>query len=105
MENDVVSDLKREYINRMLAERKRLDGRAPDEIRPVDVQTGIVTSAAGSARVKWGDTDVLVGVMVGTVVDVLVGTVVGVNVGVLVGAVVGVMVGVAVGGTGVGVLM
>jgi len=64
MENDVVSDLKREYINRMLAERKRLDGRTPEETRPVDVQTGVVTSAAGSARVKWGDTDVMVGVMV-----------------------------------------
>ena len=64
MEIDVVSDLKRDYINRLLAERKRLDGRTPEEIRPVQVQTGVVTSACGSARVKWGETDVMVGVMV-----------------------------------------
>lgn len=64
MELDVVSDLRREYINRLFSERKRIDGRTPEEIRPVQVTTGVVTSAAGSARVKWGDTDVLVGVMV-----------------------------------------
>jgi exosome complex component RRP42 len=64
MEQDVVSDLRREYINRLLVDKKRIDGRAPDEVRPVTVETGVVTSAGGSARVRWGETDVLVGVMV-----------------------------------------
>ncbi len=64
MEQDVISDLRREYINRLFVEHKRIDGRAPDEVRPVSVETGVVTSASGSARVKWGETDVLVGVMV-----------------------------------------
>ena len=64
MEEDVVSDLKREYINRLYVEKKRIDGRAPDDLRPVSVQTNFVTSACGSARVRWGDTDIMVGVMV-----------------------------------------
>lgn len=64
METDVVSDLKRDYIGRLLVERKRIDGRSPDELRPVEVQTGVVTSASGSARVRWGETEVMVGVMV-----------------------------------------
>ncbi|MBM4248683.1 MAG: exosome complex protein Rrp42 [Euryarchaeota archaeon] len=64
MEADVVSDLKRDYINRLLVERKRIDGRSPDELRHVEVQTGVVTSASGSARVRWGATEVMVGVMV-----------------------------------------
>jgi exosome complex component RRP42 len=64
MELDVVSDLRKDYINRLFSERKRIDGRTPEELRPVAVETGVVTSACGSCRVKWGDTDVLVGVMV-----------------------------------------
>ncbi|MEM4728600.1 MAG: exosome complex protein Rrp42 [Thermoplasmata archaeon] len=62
MEEDAIAELKREYINRLFAESRRIDGRAPDEIRPVSVETGVVKNADGSARVKWGETDVLVGV-------------------------------------------
>lgn len=66
MEQDAIGELKTEYINRLLVENKRADGRAPDEVRPITVETGLVTSAAGSARVRWGDTDVMVGVMIET---------------------------------------
>jgi exosome complex component RRP42 len=64
MEQDAIGDLKREYINRLFVEQKRMDGRSPDDVREITVETGVVTSASGSARVKWGETDVLVGVMV-----------------------------------------
>lgn len=64
MEGDVVGYLKSEYINRLLVEERRIDGRAPDQIRPVMVETGVITSAEGSARVKLGDTDVMVGIKI-----------------------------------------
>jgi len=64
MEQDAIGDLKRDYINRLLVEKKRMDGRGPDDVRQIGVETNVVTSAAGSARVKWGETEVLVGVMV-----------------------------------------
>lgn len=64
MEQDAIGDLKREYINRLFVEQKRMDGRAPEDVREISVETNVVTSASGSARVRWGDTDVLVGVMV-----------------------------------------
>ena len=61
MEQDAIGDLKRDYINRLLVEKKRMDGRGPADVRDVSVETNVVTSAAGSARVKWGETEVLVG--------------------------------------------
>lgn len=62
MEEDAISELKREYINRLFVEARRIDGRAPDEIRPVSVETGVAKNADGSARVRLGETDVMVGV-------------------------------------------
>lgn len=42
----------------------RLDGRAFDECPPVEVRTAVVLQAAGSAHVRLGDAEVLVGVKV-----------------------------------------
>lgn len=64
VEDAVVSAIRKEYIYRLVADGKRLDGRRPDEIRPTVVETGFVTSAEGSSRVKMGATDVLVGVKI-----------------------------------------
>lgn len=47
-----------EYMN----QGKRFDGRGLDEFRDLTIETGISKKAEGSARVKLGNTEVLVGV-------------------------------------------
>lgn len=59
---DVISDLKRNHIHRLASDGKRIDGRAPDEFRPLTIEKGTIGSAEGSARVHLGKTDVLVGI-------------------------------------------
>ncbi len=49
-------------IKEMIRKEKRLDYRRFDQYRDVQIETGIVTSAEGSARVKLGDTAVIAGV-------------------------------------------
>lgn len=51
-----------ERIKNYLAEGKRFDSRNPDEFRNISVETGISNKAEGSAKVKLGKTEVLVGV-------------------------------------------
>ncbi len=62
MSKDVVADLKKDYVQKLLAKGTRVDGRRFDEMRPLSVEKGYVGSAEGSARVRLGNTDVLVGV-------------------------------------------
>lgn len=62
MGKDVVADLKRDYITKLLAKGVRVDGRKFDEIRPLTVETNFIGSAEGSARVRLGGTEVVVGV-------------------------------------------
>lgn len=62
MSKDVVADLKRDYISKLLAKGMRGDGRAFDQMRPLEIETGYIGSAEGSARVKLGNTQVVVGV-------------------------------------------
>ncbi len=46
-----------------LAEKgTRDDGRKPDEFRNIEIQTGIIEKAEGSALVKMGATQILVGI-------------------------------------------
>ncbi|MCF7866160.1 exosome complex protein Rrp42 [Candidatus Woesearchaeota archaeon] len=52
----------KEHVKQALKQGKRLDGRALDEIRPIKIQTGIISTAEGSAKVKFGDAEVLAGV-------------------------------------------
>jgi exosome complex component RRP42 len=56
------SRLTQERIREYLKEGKRFDGRKPDEFREVSIETGVSKKAEGSARVKLGKTEVLVGV-------------------------------------------
>jgi len=49
-------------IREFLREGKRFDNREPDEFRNIVIETGISSKAEGSARVKIGKTEVLVGV-------------------------------------------
>jgi len=49
-------------IKKYLEKGKRFDGRALDEFRNIQIETGVSKNAEGSARVKLGKTEVLVGV-------------------------------------------
>jgi exosome complex component RRP42 len=55
-------NLTRERIKEYLREGKRFDGRKPNEFREISIETGVSKNAEGSARVKIGKTEVLVGV-------------------------------------------
>ncbi|MEW5997010.1 MAG: exosome complex exonuclease Rrp41 [Candidatus Micrarchaeota archaeon] len=41
---------------------KRIDGRAPDELRPLTIVAGVLKEADGSAYVEWGGNKVICGV-------------------------------------------
>ncbi len=53
------------YAANLLLENKRLNGRKLDEYRDIEIKTGIIDKAEGSAMVRIGKTKVLVGVKVG----------------------------------------
>jgi len=50
------------YILNLLKEGKRLDNRKIDEYRKIKIEKNPITQAEGSARIKIGNTEVLVGV-------------------------------------------
>ena len=58
------SDAEKEYIATGIHQNMRNDGRTCHEFRPIDLELGIVAQASGSARVRLGRTDVVVGVKV-----------------------------------------
>ena len=53
-------------ISKYLAEGKRFDGRKPEEFRDLQIEFGVSNKAEGSARVKLGKTEVIVGVKMDT---------------------------------------
>lgn len=56
------SNLTAQRIREYLAQGKRFDQRKLDEFRNLTIETGVSKNAEGSARVKLGKTEVLVGV-------------------------------------------
>jgi exosome complex component RRP42 len=57
------SDLMRpEYVLKLLETNERVDGRKLDQFRNIKIETSIAQRAEGSARVKIGKTDVIVGI-------------------------------------------
>ncbi len=56
------SNLTGERIREYLEKGKRFDGRKADEFRELDIEVGISKNAEGSARVRLGKTEVIVGV-------------------------------------------
>jgi exosome complex component RRP42 len=58
----VVPSIKRDYLAKLAEQGKRVDGRKFDEYRKIEIEPGIVSKAEGSARVKIGNTQVMVGV-------------------------------------------
>ncbi len=58
---EILNELKRDTILRMLAEGKRADGRKVDEYRPVRIQKNVIPNAEGSALCQMGKTQVIAG--------------------------------------------
>jgi len=54
------------HINYALKKGIRLDGRKKEEYRSIEIRTGVVATAEGSASVKCGDTEVIAGIKLNT---------------------------------------
>jgi exosome complex component RRP41 len=46
----------------LIIDGKRIDGRTPDELRPLRVETGVIGEADGSSYVEWGGNKIICGV-------------------------------------------
>jgi exosome complex component RRP42 len=66
MTSDIVVNVKKKRITDILANGKRTDGRGLTEYREIQIESGVIERAEGSARVRLGKTEILVGVKVGT---------------------------------------
>lgn len=62
----IVEHLRKQQMLDNLAKGKRLDGRAFDEQRPLEIEVDVIKKANGSARVKLGNSEVIAGVKVET---------------------------------------
>jgi len=61
-----VSNLTKNKLKKMFEEGKRFDGRGLMDVRDFEVEYGVSNKAEGSARVKMGKTEVIVGVKLAT---------------------------------------
>ena len=59
---DIVPEITRQSINNLVKNDKREDGRQLTEYRDVTIETNVISKAEGSARVKIGGTQVIVGI-------------------------------------------
>ncbi|XP_053322999.1 exosome complex component RRP42 [Spea bombifrons] len=62
MASVVLSEAEKAYILHGIQDDLRVDGRACEDYRCIEVETEVVSNTTGSARVKIGHTDVLVGI-------------------------------------------
>lgn len=56
--------IKQKRIAQLIARGKRLDERGPNDYREIRIETGLIERAEGSARVRLGKTEVLVGIKI-----------------------------------------
>lgn len=54
--------IKRDYIANLAKDGKRADGRKFEDFRNIEIETGIISKAEGSAKVKIGNTLVIAGI-------------------------------------------
>lgn len=62
LNEDILLDIRRDYVLSKLRDGERIDGRKFDEYRPIEIEVGLIEKAEGSALVKIGNTQVVVGV-------------------------------------------
>jgi len=61
---DVLNDIRKDFIHKLAATERRVDGRDFNEFRKISIIPQFVGSAEGSARVKLGETEVLAGIKI-----------------------------------------
>jgi polyribonucleotide nucleotidyltransferase len=67
----ILGDLEYDALrSQVLTTKKRVDGRATNEVRPISIDTGLLPRAHGSAMFTRGQTQALVAVTLGTANDV-----------------------------------
>ena len=59
----IVPQIKRDYLWKLAANGKRVDGRVFNEYRKISIETGYISKAEGSALVHIGNTQVLAGII------------------------------------------
>ena len=59
---DIVPEITRQSVTNLVKNDKREDGRELTEYRDVSIETNVISKAEGSARVKLGNTQVIVGI-------------------------------------------
>lgn len=64
MSNEVIAELRKDYIYNLMIKGEREDGRTFNQYREITIDTNVIDKAEGSARVKIGDTHVVVGVKI-----------------------------------------
>ncbi len=62
MPEDILVDIKRDYVLSKLRDGERIDGRPFDEFRKIEITPNVIEKAEGSALVKIGNTQVVVGI-------------------------------------------
>ena len=60
----IIPHITQKQIVQSISDGKRLDGRGLTDYREVQLEAGIIGSAEGSARVRLGKTEVLVGIKI-----------------------------------------
>ncbi len=64
---EAFNEAEKEFVRKMVLERGvRIDGRKPDEIRPISIEVGVLPRAHGSALFTRGQTQALVTTTLGT---------------------------------------
>lgn len=67
---DILADLEKKYVrSRIVNEGKRIDGRDVKSVRPIQIQTGVLPRAHGSAIFRRGETKSLVITTLGSSTD------------------------------------
>ncbi len=61
---DLTARIMRSKVYNLLLQNKRIDGRHPKELRPISIQTNLISKAEGSALVSMGSTRILTGIKV-----------------------------------------
>lgn len=62
----VAATVKKKQIAQLISLGKRLDGRSLTDYREIQIESGVIERAEGSARIRLGKTEVLVGVKIET---------------------------------------
>ena len=66
MTSTMVAHVERKRIAQLVSHGKRLDGRGPTDYRELQLEVGVIERAEGSARVRLGKSEVMVGVKIET---------------------------------------